>query len=553
MIFKKLKKNYALFLSLGMSVVLTSSVGLFATACTTTSTDTSEVISARDNTLITNSESGEGLTTVEYDQEKWIGDNSVSIAMVSEPNTTYLTSTLSSYLETNASDTSSSDSVKSNSYTLVYNLNEAIKSGAGGYSVSNITAGTGWLIDYSISESNDNLITYYLATNMHVLNATYAITYQQVFTVNGQEIPYTVTATFPISAQTASSVSVYLSQPQYSTTSASNNLKIPLNSASELNSAWYKTPITISDFNSSLIPLGAYNTTGVASSNTSSYNMEISFYPTGYSDYLQTYYFSSSGSSGTNSVTNGTPAASDFSVLKFTDNKSSFNALSTTGTYGTVFTKIKEMFNVDTDDATTAKDSSFIARLNKLLTLTSSESTYNKTTVSNLFMFADYNKDLNSKSVLSTAGFPATSSGSYNYLNFNSNTISYSLTTTVPTTSYSSRTNIEYNQSGNFYYSTYNWSYNLLMKNVNLLSGSSGSMTVDQDYKITGIYWGTLTSQTLSNGQITKVVNGVTTKLYSYSDSASMINIWLKYVALNDENSKLAELFTNLKSLNYFS
>lgn len=553
MIFKKLKKNLAIFFGLGMSAILATSLGLFTTACTTvTSSNNSSVISARENTLFTNETNREGLTTIEYNQEKWIGDNSVSIAILSEPNVEYISSMLNSYLASNESDVNSNDSVKSNSYTLVYSLKNIIKNGSG-YSTSNVTAGTGWILDYSIDKSNDKLITYYVATNMHVLNATFTISYQQTFSVNNQNVPYTINATFPISAKTSSNISVYLSQPQYNSTSASNNLKIPLNNTEELNKAWYKTPISISNFNNSLIPLGAYNASGTPSTNTSSYNMQISFYPTGYTSYSRTYYFLSDGSSGTSSIVNGVPLASDFSVLKFTDKTSSFNSLSTIGTYGTVFTKIKEMFKVDTDDTTTAKNSSYIARLNKLITLTSSEDTYDKEIVDDLFMFADYSKDLNSKSVLSTAGFPATSSGSSNYINFNSNTISYSLVTTVPTTSYSARTNIEYNQNGNIYYSSYSWPYNLLMRNVNLLSGSSGSMTVDQDYKILGIYWGTLSSQGFSNGQFTRIVDGVVTRLYTYSDNLCMINIWLKYVALNDKNSKLYQLFTNLKNFNYFS
>lgn len=137
MIFKKLKKNYALFLGLGMSFALTASVGLFTTACTTNTTNESSAISARDNTT------SDGLTTVKYDQEKWIGDNSVSIAIVSQPNLKYLTSLLSTYLKNNANDNGSSDSTKSNSYTLVYNLNQKIASGTGQYAISNITAGTG--------------------------------------------------------------------------------------------------------------------------------------------------------------------------------------------------------------------------------------------------------------------------------------------------------------------------------------------------------------------------------------------------------------------------
>lgn len=548
MIFRNIKKKFILLLSLGLATSLVTSVGLFATSC---SSDNSNAISARDNTDIAN-----GLTTVEYEAEKWIGDNSVSISFVSTPNITYLKSYLSSYLTSHSNDENSSNSDASNSYALVSSIYSNINQNETSYSKnSSITAGTGWILDYSVDESNSDLVTYYLATNMHVLNASFSISYEANFKTSYDiVIPYTIEVTFPISSQTVTNLSVYLSQPQYSTTSATNNLKIPLNSASDYSTAWYKTSITKDNVAESLIPLGSYNTSGLTSTNSTSYGMTISYYPLGSSSSLASnLYFPTDGSSGTSTVTNGTPQASDFSILKISENKSSFENLSTSGTYGTVFTKIKKMFDVDTTSDETTKSSSYIARLNSLLEMTNDSSKYNKEDASELFMFADYSKDLNSSTILSIAGFPSTSSGSSFYTNFNSNTISYSLATNVSSSSYSARTNIEYNYNGNFYYSTYNWPFNLLLRNVNLLAGSSGSMAVTQDYKITGIYWGTLTSYGVTNGTLGTIVDGVMTKLYSNSVSSSMINIWLAYVAKNDTNSKLATLFTNLKKLNYFS
>lgn len=133
--------------------------------------------------------------------------------------------------------------------------------------------------------------------------------------------------------------------------------------------------------------------------------------------------------------------------------------------------------------------------------------------------------------------------------NFNSNTISYSLSTYTgdkdSTTGYA-RPSIQYSLNGKFYYSSYNWQDNILMPNVNLMPGSSGSMVIDNDYKLVGIYWGIV--------QGGENISGVANTLFSKNNSKSLVAKYLNYIKNIDKNSELLKLFRNLhNNFNYFN
>lgn len=481
-----------------------------------------------------------GLTTVKHEQEKWIGDNSVSIGIQYTPNWTYIKEYVSTYLKNHSDDEGSTNTDAALAYSRMNDFNLYLQRATHLKDTTMAMFGTGWILDYSYPDANGDLINYYLATNIHVLDLSYQLQFSSsFFEEDSTQVSTTVTANIPINSKTVSSLNVYLSQPQYNTTSGDNNKTIPQSFSTTY---WHTTPITINNFEDTIIPIGAYTNTGYVDYSSTFYNLSLTYsYYKNNSRINSGYYYPSSGNSGTNKVSKASNNSSDYAVIKIPETKTSFDDLGTDSNWTTVFQKMKTMFNINTNDISTTKRSSYIARLNSLYNLATSSS-YSKTLADNLFMFADYKTGVNNKTLLSTAGFPGVSGS----ISFNSNSINYALTQTATSAEANSRTELSYTYRGQLGYSNYTWDNNILMENVNLKDGSSGSMTITQDYKIYGIYWGAISYY---YGE----TYGVTTQLYSQNTDRNFVKIWLNYIETNDSSSKLYKTFKALTNKGYFN
>lgn len=548
------------------TVSFVTATSLFLVACA----NNKIIIPAREN--ISN-----GLTAIDNDQEKYINQNSASILFYSTPNIQYLKTYLSKYLEDNAEykpgepdapsensrvTTNEQDTKQTNAYIVTQTLNEILTNGTNGkdYKVTNILLGTTWLLDYSLAqnpnidntEATKNLATYYFATNMHVLNVAYNVVVSKKLN-DGKT--YDLELNVPVSSVSTTNLDVFLSQPQGDKKvddlgqTIPDNLTIPANNSGLFSTAWYKTPLTKDTFESSIIP------GGTTLSKNKSYDLTASLTITDSNGdkQMQSYYYYSDGRNNLSSVDTydkTVEMVSDFSIIKITDSADNIKLPDKSSRYYNSFLGLKTMLTIDTSKTDVAKNSSYLTKLNYLNSLATNKNS-NRSTIDELFLFRDYSSLNVDTTVLSIAGYPSTTDQTTRLVsaNFNSNTISYSLSTYTgdkdSTTGYA-RPSIQYSLNGKFYYSSYNWQDNILMPNVNLMPGSSGSMVIDNDYKLVGIYWGIV--------QGGENISGVANTLFSKNNSKSLVAKYLNYIKNIDKNSELLKLFRNLhNNFNYFN
>lgn len=548
------------------TVSFVTATSLFLVACA----NNKIIIPAREN--ISN-----GLTAIDNDQEKYINQNSASILFYSTPNIQYLKTYLSKYLEDNAEykpgepdapsensrvTTNEQDTKQTNAYIVTQTLNEILTNGTNGkdYKVTNILLGTTWLLDYSLAqnpnidntEATKNLATYYFATNMHVLNVAYNVVVSKKLN-DGKT--YDLELNVPVSSVSTTNLDVFLSQPQGDKKvddlgqTIPDNLTIPANNSGLFSTAWYKTPLTKDTFESSIIP------GGTTLSKNKSYDLTASLTITDSNGdkQMQSYYYYSDGRNNLSSVDTydkTVEMVSDFSIIKITDSADNIKLPDKSSRYYNSFLGLKTMLTIDTSKTDVAKNSSYLTKLNYLNSLATNKNS-SRSRIDELFLFRDYSSLNVDITVLSIAGYPSTTDQTTRLVsaNFNSNTISYSLSTYTgdkdSTTGYA-RPSIQYSLNGKFYYSSYNWQDNILMPNVNLMPGSSGSMVIDNDYKLVGIYWGIV--------QGGENISGVANTLFSKNNSKSLVAKYLNYIKNIDKNSELLKLFRNLKNnFNYFN
>lgn len=548
------------------TVSFVTATSLFLVACA----NNKIIIPAREN--ISN-----GLTAIDNDQEKYINQNSASILFYSTPNIQYLKTYLSKYLEDNAEykpgepdapsensrvTTNEQDTKQTNAYIVTQTLNEILTNGTNGkdYKVTNILLGTTWLLDYSLAqnpnidntEATKNLATYYFATNMHVLNVAYNVVVSKKLN-DGKT--YDLELNVPVSSVSTTNLDVFLSQPQGDKKvddlgqTIPDNLTIPANNSGLFSTAWYKTPLTKDTFESSIIP------GGTTLSKNKSYDLTASLTITDSNGdkQMQSYYYYSDGRNNLSSVDTydkTVEMVSDFSIIKITDSADNIKLPDKSSRYYNSFLGLKTMLTIDTSKTDVAKNSSYLTKLNYLNSLATNKNS-SRSRIDELFLFRDYSSLNVDTTVLSIAGYPSTTDQTTRLAsaNFNSNTISYSLSTYTgdkdSTTGYA-RPSIQYSLNGKFYYSSYNWQDNILMPNVNLMPGSSGSMVIDNDYKLVGIYWGIV--------QGGENISGVANTLFSKNNSKSLVAKYLNYIKNIDKNSELLKLFRNLKNnFNYFN
>lgn len=546
------------------TVSFVTATSLFLVACA----NNKIIIPAREN--ISN-----GLTAIENDQEKYINQNSASILFYSTPNIQYLTTYLTKYLEDNAEykpgepdapsensrvTTNKQDTKQTNAYIVTQTLNDILTKGSG-YKVTNVLLGTTWLLDYSLAQNPNidnpaatkNLATYYFATNMHVLNVAYNVVVSERLN-DGKT--YDLELNVPVSSVSTTNLDVFLSQPQGDKKvddlgqTIPDNLTIPANNPGLFSTAWYKTPLTKDTFESSIIPGGTTLSRNQSYDLTASLTITDSNGPKKQSYY---YYTNAAGKkvSSVDTYDKTVEMVNDFSIIKITDSADNITLPNKSSIYYNSFLGLKTMLTIDTSKTDVAKNSSYLTKLNYLNSLATNKNS-SRSTIDELFLFRDYSSLNANTTVLSIAGYPSTTDQTTGLTsaNFNSNTISYSLSTNTgkddKTTGIARGSSIKYSLNGKFYYSSYNWQDNILMPNVNLMPGSSGSMVIDNDYKLVGIYWGIVS--------VGGDISGVANTLFSKNNSKSLVAQYLNYIKTNDKNSELLKLFRNLRNnFNYFN
>lgn len=546
------------------TVSFVTATSLFLVACA----NNKIIIPAREN--ISN-----GLTAIDNDQEKYINQNSASILFYSTPNIEYLKTYLSKYLEDNAEykpggpdvpsensrvTTNKQDTKQTNAYIVTQTLNDILTKG-NGYKVTSLLLGTTWLLDYSLAqnpnidnqEATKNLATYYFATNMHVLNVAYNVVVSER---SNDGKTYDLELNVPVSSVSTTNLDVFLSQPQGDKKvddlgqTIPDNLTIPANNPGLFSTTWYKTPLTKDTFESSIIPGGTTLSRNQSYDLTASLTITDSNGPKKQSYY---YYTNAAGKkvSSVDTYDKTVEMVNDVSIIKITDSADNITLPNKSSIYYNSFLGLKTMLTIDTSKTDVAKNSSYLTKLNYLNSLATNKNS-SRSTIDELFLFRDYSSLNVNTTVLSIAGYPSTTNqiSGLASANFNSNTISYSLSTNTgddnKTTGIARGSSIQYSLNGKFYYSSYNWHDNILMPNVNLMPGSSGSMVIDNDYKLVGIYWGIVS--------VGGDISGVANTLFSKNNSKSLVAEYLNYININDKNSQLLKLFRNLKNnFNYFN
>lgn len=514
------KKNRLTLATIGTGILL-ASISLITTSCVTAN-----------NSTIQKARTAE-FNHIENEYEQYINNNSFSILGIINWSPTYITNYFDSFLN--------KLSQENELYDFVQSLNIAIKQ-LPERSYTNLSFGTGWIFDYA-TNSNSNLNTYYIASNIHVYDSSYAFNLQTNSGVN-------ITINVPISQESVNYINYYISQPLGSNKNYTNNFNVPVLNLYEY---WYGIGINKDNIQENLIPIGAYSKDGNAPISKKKYDMNIKI--SGNNIFDTTYYLYSTE---TNypieetflnvDVDNENPTT-DFGLMKANIDPSEIVSKGQTTESKRIFSNLRNIFDVNNNNNVKA-NSSYINKLNKLLSLID-QNQQRTQQFKNLFLFAD-EKDISSNSLISIAGFPAIES--HNSMGnrliqagFNTNSISASLAlkdTLHQNQIFATRRNIEYNINGKFGYSKYNSSTDWQLQDVNLKPGSSGSFAMTNDYKILGIYWGVLQNTLL------RTTHGIISNLYSTSNSNSIVYRYLRYINKNNTNSKLLELFTKLNNIN---
>lgn len=498
-----------------------------------------------------------GIVTTKYEQEKWIGDNSLSLLIEAKPNASRISEAITkfnnNYHDANVKKMLNSLASTLNSLTSDYNYNQF---------------GTGWILDYS-NGSSGNLNDYYIATNMHVMSSYFTFTFDSSIYGNAgsYDTPITVGVRIPFNKTTVSNLNVYISQPKYNTTDQKFNDK---SYADKLDKQWYKTNVSIDNWDKNLIPIGAYSLEKEDGFNYSqAFDMELTWQYESNPNLKETLYFKSSenGFITENPVIGNTSfqnEVDDFSVFKISLANNAFDERINKGDENSeMFAKMKNLFNV-VSIADIKKQSSYISKLNKLLEIVDSK-TYSKEKVDDLFMFGDSKKITDIKTQISIGGYPLlreliqNGSNSYkwqSYTTYNTNTLTGNNIIDYPIKYYNTRNKMGINQytyKGNLYKINWKDPNNFILKNVNLLAGSSGGVGIDQDYKLSCINWGTFIQIEYYQGIKYVLDSSSSTGLYSSKDKNNLIWKWVDYSTKNNKQTKLAELFSKLENLGYFN
>ena len=401
-------------------------------------------------------------------------------------------------------------------------------------SIGNIEAGTGWMLDYSVDPKNSDDVTYYLATNIHVLALAYNVEFKNAM---GQTLKFTI----PVNQNSASNLNLYISQPQGHLQSKYDNTELDsyVNNPQYWNDAWYKLG------NYDVINLGALNDT-----NSQSFQASFEFSANGHSLSGQVdnnFNLTSESQLLNNLSQQPTKVAQDISILKTTipSNKPIMpNYFTENLQYGNnnfkevypndpeniklkqEYESINQMFNTKTSLENVNENSSYITKL-RYLNEQIQNKKITKDELKTLFPFAK----IDNVESLIVGGFPG-----FNEPNGPSGT-KFSVGNVLKNEikqEKASRSFIYFNDHGQLKYVLYDANNNRFLDLQLLTPGSSGSMAINQNNQIVGILWGGAGTQ-----------YNIVTPLFN-NPKSNLVYKFLKYQNEHDKNSQLLKLFTGL-------
>ena len=464
-----------------------------------------------------------GSQKIENDTENYINKNEMSLLFYAVPKANYPVELMSNVIKNNGG----------NEANIFEFLNPNIAS---------ITSGTSWMFDYQIDSKNSNLVTYYLATNIHVINLSYSAIYNLPNDI-------TVNVTIPINSTTSNSISAYVSQPlgKYGNNDGLTSIS---NVVEAYNYAWFKLPdFSLSTASQNLIPLGALSNENVSESNkylaqisvTESNNKVADYFVD--SDYKVSKTIFPTRNSGTESQ--------DFGLVKTqisTNEKilpQNSNLIDNSSELRLSFENMQNIFNIDkTFDSRNPLNNSYITKLNYL---NQNINSITKEEFENNFMFS-LMSNLSNDDEISVAGYPggtnSTSQTSYTY--YNGATFKKSDVSEVEGSI--NRPSIQFNYNGNLMSVPYDQTDNYKAGGVNLQPGSSGSMVVNKNGQILGIYWGIVTQ---SRGNESTNYGMITPIMTTDGPIKSTTNLLIKYYLYQthyNNNTELVKLFNSIKS-----
>lgn len=452
-------------------------------------------------------------TTIQYktasnDYEEYINNNSLSLLFLIQQNDLYINQLL------NNLNKNPNNQEYNNLISFMQTNNR---------SNYNITSGTTWLFDY---KENTLFNTYYFATNIHVLNLGYTIEYN----INNTD---SIDFFIPYSDESSNSFSVYMTQPngQPNTNEYKNFKNIVSNTQQSLNYNW----INLTDYYKGVLPIGVmYNDDYV--NNNNPYIGKITYTSNSNSIDL---YIDDKYNISTSVEYNSNNSANDFGLIEFELNPYIFNTnYSHNSQY--ILNRLKNIFTIPSTISENNKSRSYIQRIKYLNSLLENYEE-NKKEIINNFLFTSFTEDLNS--TYSVAGYPGISSASNSYTTFNCSTIDANKI--IPNEILNARVDIQLWYNHQNYYYKYDSINNYCFPGVNLGHGSSGSMVINQNYQIVGIYWGVIEGNNLLLGMVTP--------MYDLSDKNSLVFRYLQYLNEKQDFTELYNLFKNLNSNNFFN
>lgn len=541
------------------SKVLTIILIVFSVACVITAIVAPIVIINKRNQNDSTSEAmGPNVSNSEAKTaiEKYGNDNSVSLMFETTPDAQYATDIIENtinYLNLGSYWTNPFQQTKAYS----------------------IDCGTAWLIDYCLPNNNGDLATYYLATNIHVINLAYTIN------VQFPAINKTLDINIPVNNTTSDNIGAFISQPIGPTSNGGQHYEPISNDPTLWQYEWFKLPdININTINNQIIPIGAFNEDGTMPSITQTNNLAtytlstVITNQTGTSTTLSQSSLIQPTSNGNLSFVNGVPAVNnnnrgqDFGVVKTSFDPSTIVAPTIPYNHklsnlaqmiNQSFKNMREMFTIKNPTVNNAnvqdEPKNYISRLNYLVStlqkvkqnlngrsLNEDEQNQLQAFFNKWYMFAIPEIG----QTITVSGFPGINDSQTNisYVAYRTASLEANTKNMIWAGTSISRPLLTYFYQGQQLNSNYNNQDNYYITGINLGHGSSGSMVMNQNYQIIGIYWGATSSNAGSAGVFTPLIEGT-------KNSPNLVTRLVNYERqINEQNSQLSLLYSLSNSLN---
>ncbi|MDE6289493.1 MAG: DUF31 family protein [Ureaplasma sp.] len=385
--------------------------------------------------------------------QQYANDNSISLGFEFQPDYGYAADKLEEFFINN-------DTLIPNSSIENYIVQNIREQAPGSLQNVNLLFGTSWMIDYKLNTSNYKN-TYYLATNTHVLDLSYVIKVSEL----------NLEFTFPVNGSSVNFLNLYLSQPQ-----GESELNSPFNASySKFETDWYKTNINESNINSSIIQY--------ANNSSNTFDFSIASTTQNFNENDTILVGSDNKTSTINEQitnTSNNNMGIDSSILKLELNPNAISNNSTQYAGSKQIRKLRKIFDVNENYED--KTSNYISKLKN----TYSELQNNQ--ISSYRESSTFPFELNNPGTeLTVGGFPGDNKGQYTYFN----------TGTTNTVYYNEKINrpyIRFLNGNKLSFVKYDAQDTSFLGGINLMPGSSGSMVLNNENKIVGIYWGATTS-----------------------------------------------------------